>query len=1132
MREICPHCSYPHTSPIKQPSCLACGRLLEGEGGHPLAERPEDLAWVLARLEAHLLERAVGCLGLKGPSGAGLSTLLKRARLALLDESARLDLGASYPLPLTFPLHPFLSGASRAPSALCSLYRKILEAIFSIDLAQDSLSQERWARRVLDVWEAPAEVREAFERLWGGGGGLVEDSEGELDQSLWGELSWVTERAQLKPTPPAPPQTLSASVTLKGVTLKGLAREPLLQPSSTSSQGGASEREGLDEETRPSEETWRWGAVEVAKLILYRAQRAPIIFLCYDLQSALDTDLIALKHLISLLSATPPDGRHALCFVLERPPDLLTPHEVNQREVVALNFKEISQLLSAWHPGLDEPLATVERLLRISKGNPSALLSAIKAATRGGVFEPRALSLTADSAGGARAPLTLECALCLAAAAGPTVCLEQLRVLSRALDPTPWSNIALSERTLEALFEEAIYTKQLILAQHERFIGRESYRFARADHQERYERLWRGRYSEEERATAHRAMAEWISAQAISKIAEVQVLLSLTEHWLAVGDRGRAGEVTARAADRCARNGNAPLARAACQRALELLTPLGSWRALRALYPLSARLNAEAGAPHVAEALLQQALKRAWQLNDLAAAYSLASQLHALYEARGFAQQAAWVGEWLSRLPPGAQRDAELPEALFELSELSTLSALRGLRHRSPHTTPIAPHRLDEGHSSAARRALAMNEVRDLEPPPPPVLEVLRALKAAQFEAWVVGGSVRDRLIGRPVGDWDLTTNATPKEVARLFERVIATGIEHGTVTVLSGGMSIEVTTYRVDGAYADGRRPEAVTFTRSLREDLARRDFTINAMAWDPDAAQLEDPFGGAEDLRRGLVRAVGVPSARFQEDGLRALRAVRFAAVLAFEIDPATEEGIVRALDVFRKVSMERVQVELSKTILSDEAAWGLGALRRLQLMPDCVAELSLIDDEAWGLTLRAVERTPKQLEPRWAALFHALPSAEGVAREALERLKCARRLTQSVCHLLRWREVSPSTPRTDGQVRALAAQVQLGALSQLWGYRRAWAGAVGDEREVAAWDALAERMRALRVHESPQAPKDLALRGSDLSEALGVPPSRLIGDLLSALLQHVWEVPEDNTAEALLALAPRLLEQLRGR
>jgi len=471
-----------------------------------------------------------------------------------------------------------------------------------------------------------------------------------------------------------------------------------------------------------------------------------------------------------------------------------------------------------------------------------------------------------------------------------------------------------------------------------------------------------------------------------------------------------------------------------------------------------------------------------------------------------------------------------LPGALAE-ARLAR-GALRALKPPSAPPALAAPPPLPPTHPRAARRALAMHDPRDLEPPPLPVLRVLRTLKEAGREAWVVGGSVRDRLLGRSVGDWDLTTSATPEEVSACFERVIATGIEHGTVTVLSEGLSVEVTTYRVDGAYADGRRPEAVTFTRSLREDLARRDFTINAMAWDPDEGRLEDPFGGVADLERGLVRAVGDPLARFREDGLRALRAVRFAAVLAFELDAETEAGITRALDVFRRVSMERVQVELFKTVLSDEAAWGVGALRRLELMSDCAAELTRLDEGDWARALRALERAPRQLEPRLAALFHALPDAEEASREALGRLRCARRLVAGVAHLLRWRAVSPSTPRTDGQVRALAAQVQLEALPQLLGYRRAWAAAEGDEGEAAAWDALGERMRALRVHEAPQAPKDLALRGGDLAAALDLPASRLVGDLLSALLQHVWERPEDNTPEALLALAPRLLSQLRGR
>ena len=181
---------------------------------------------------------------------------------------------------------------------------------------------------------------------------------------------------------------------------------------------------------------------------------------------------------------------------------------------------------------------------------------------------------------------------------------------------------------------------------------------------------------------------------------------------------------------------------------------------------------------------------------------------------------------------------------------------------------------------------------------PPQVHTALDRLAAAGWEAYVVGGAVRDALRGCEAGDWDITTNAVPAQVERVFagERLIETGLKHGTVTVLLGGLPLEITTYRVDGDYTDHRRPDSVRFTRSLREDLLRRDFTMNALAYNPRTG-LVDICGGAEDIARGIVRCVGEPDRRFQEDGLRILRALRFASVLGFQIAPETAAAVHRS-------------------------------------------------------------------------------------------------------------------------------------------------------------------------------------------------------------------------------------------
>ena len=206
---------------------------------------------------------------------------------------------------------------------------------------------------------------------------------------------------------------------------------------------------------------------------------------------------------------------------------------------------------------------------------------------------------------------------------------------------------------------------------------------------------------------------------------------------------------------------------------------------------------------------------------------------------------------------------------------------------------------------------------------PSQVHTALDRLKAAGWEAFVVGGAVRDALRGCAAGDWDITTDAEPEQVEQVFsgERLIETGLRHGTVTVLIDGLPLEITTYRVDGGYSDHRRPDSVTFTRSLRADLLRRDFTMNALAYNPQTG-LVDICGGAEDLARGVVRCVGEPERRFREDGLRILRALRFASVLGFTIEPETAAAIHRCAELLRYLAAERVLSELTKLLCGQNA------------------------------------------------------------------------------------------------------------------------------------------------------------------------------------------------------------------
>ena len=251
----------------------------------------------------------------------------------------------------------------------------------------------------------------------------------------------------------------------------------------------------------------------------------------------------------------------------------------------------------------------------------------------------------------------------------------------------------------------------------------------------------------------------------------------------------------------------------------------------------------------------------------------------------------------------------------------------------------------------------------------PNALRVLRTLEERGYCAFLVGGCVRDLLLGRPVHDWDITTSSLPQETQRCFEKTIPTGIKHRTITVLLDGESFEVTTFRADGEYLDGRRPKEVAFVPDLQEDLARRDFTINAMAMDA-RGEITDLYGGREDLQHGLVRCVGEAETRFSEDALRMLRAVRFSAQLGFSVEEKTQRAILTCAKLCEKLSAERVRDEIEKTILSPKPA-------HLEKM----VEWGLLT--AFGLhgayNLSALNDVPCQRLARWAQVKHMLPQLD---------------------------------------------------------------------------------------------------------------------------------------------------------
>lgn len=424
---------------------------------------------------------------------------------------------------------------------------------------------------------------------------------------------------------------------------------------------------------------------------------------------------------------------------------------------------------------------------------------------------------------------------------------------------------------------------------------------------------------------------------------------------------------------------------------------------------------------------------------------------------------------------------------------------------------------------------------------------VLEKLHAAGYEAYVVGGCVRDSLLGRVPDDWDITTSAKPEQVKRVFRRTVDTGIQHGTVTVMVGREGYEVTTYRIDGEYADGRHPKQVTFTASLPEDLCRRDFTINAMAYSPSEG-LVDEFDGIGDLHRGIIRAVGDPVLRFTEDALRMMRAVRFSAQLNYRMEEATREGIRLLAPNLRKVSAERIRVEMEKLLLSPHPeklrdVWELGLLD--QFLPELSVCMTCDQNNPHHRysvgehILHAVMEAPADKALRLTMLLHDIGKpvlkttdeqgvdhfhghAQESARMAdriLRGLKYDNQTRETVVRLVSWHDRKLGD--TPADIRRSISDLGADLFPLLLEVKTADVLAQSDwEREEKlekisfwrrAYEEILQRGDCLSL-------KELSVTGKDLMEQ-GVRPGRGMGEILHRMLEDVLENPEHNTREYLL-------------
>ena len=399
--------------------------------------------------------------------------------------------------------------------------------------------------------------------------------------------------------------------------------------------------------------------------------------------------------------------------------------------------------------------------------------------------------------------------------------------------------------------------------------------------------------------------------------------------------------------------------------------------------------------------------------------------------------------------------------------------------------------------------------------------EVCGVLTRAGHQAVTVGGAVRDALLGREPGDWDVASSAKPEEVIALFPRTIPTGLQHGTVTVMAGKgdarQGVEVTTFRGEGAYSDARRPDHVVFGVPLTEDLARRDLVVNAIAYDPEQDELIDPFDGAGDLARKVLRAVGDPIARFTEDGLRVMRALRFAATLEFALDPGTEAAIPAALPSLAKVSRERVHDELEKLLAAPRPSVGLVIAARTGVLAQILPEVAA--DAALYARVDAADR-----EVRLAALFVGVTPA--VTDAALRRLKFSnedRELAVRLAGVANALAERPGMLQSAVEVRRVLAAVGRATAAravQLWFARSAESPAAKE------YYGLARAAKNALDRGDPIATGELAVGGAELMAELGLAPGKQIGQLLAALLDAVLVDPGANTREALVARARQLV------
>lgn len=426
------------------------------------------------------------------------------------------------------------------------------------------------------------------------------------------------------------------------------------------------------------------------------------------------------------------------------------------------------------------------------------------------------------------------------------------------------------------------------------------------------------------------------------------------------------------------------------------------------------------------------------------------------------------------------------------------------------------------------------------------------------YEAYMVGGCVRDCILGLSPKDYDITTSAKPHITENLFNKTIPTGLEHGTVTVVIENENFEVTTYRTEGNYLDNRRPESVHFVSDIKEDLSRRDFTINAFAYN-DKAGLVDYFEGLNDLNNKVIKAVADPNIRFQEDALRMLRAIRFSAQLNFTIDDNTLNAIKTNRNLIKNISIERIRDELCKMLISDNPSKGLNLLKDTEILEIILPEIHALIEytplcnnhnrDVFEHTLKVIHNTESNLVLRLSALFHdigklntltALPSGHHyfpghseesaiITRNILRRLKFDNDTIDRVCAIIYDHLVlKPDYMPTDGEIKRLLNRVGTTNIFTLYDLQRADINSLWNPVPfLAKVDYMCDRTKSILQNNEPLTIKDLAISGSTLIKELNLKPGKILGDLLNYLLEQVLDDKYLNTKDKLINLSKSYLD-----